>query len=422
MTTSNEVAPDPRPLVTTAFVRLVIGHFLQALGYSSMLLFPMYLDHLGANRGKIGAIMAASAVGGLTFRPIVAWSLDRIGRRVTLWAGTLTVVVSMAMVGFVTTPGPAAYVCRFLFGAGSGALLTAYFTCAADMVPIERRTEGIALFGISGLAPLVINPFSGALGIDAPALRWYFPALAVVVAASLLAVRRLPEPPRAPESKVASYSLRTVMAELTARSLLPTWLATVVFSGLTAVFFAFATVAAEHRGASPPEGLWLTYALGAIAVRLFGGRLPDRIGTRNLVAPALAAYAGAALLVAQARGDAAFLGAGLLGGVGHGYCFPVLTSQVVTRSADRIRGSALSMFTAIWEMSALTLTPLFGRFADETDDAAMFALGAVCAVVGLSVWAAMESAMGGVGEAPTPASAGPRGEREGPEKSNHSNE
>ena len=52
--------------------------------------------------------------------------------------------------------------------------------------------------------------------------------------------------------------------------------------------------------------------------------------------------------------------AGLLAGVAHGYAFPVITSQVVARSPAALTGTALAVFTGLWELSDLILAPTFG--------------------------------------------------------------
>jgi hypothetical protein len=50
----------------------------------------------------------------------------------------------------------------------------------------------------------------------------------------------------------------------------------------------------------------------------------------------------------------------------------------------------LAAFTFTWELSGLVLTPLFGRLADETDDATMLSGAAVFGLVGLAAWAVWE--------------------------------
>ena len=357
-----------------------------------MLLLPLYLVHLGASRTVIGAVMGSAAIGGLALRPLVGWALDRLGRKPTIIAGTLITTVGMALLWFVTELGWMVYVVRVTVGIGTGALFTAYFTLAADIVPASRRTEGIALFGVTGLIPLVVNPVAGELGVAGADLRWFLPLMGLLVLSSLLALAGVPEPRRT--SPAESPRLRAVLKMLTARPLIPVWVATTIFSSLVAVTMAFAAVTAEARGLSRPALLWATYAGGAAFVRLFGARLPDRIGPHNLVAPALASYATGMLVLATAADNMGFLLGGLLCGAGHGYCFPVLTSQVVTRTPEHVRGSALALFTGLWDLTYLLLPPLLGVMADSHGDALIFFVSASGAAVGICLWLILESFWG----------------------------
>ena len=364
------------------------GHLLQGVGYSSMLLLPLYLDHLGATRLTIGLIMSVSAVGALLVRPAVGFALDVVGRKPTLIVGTVILSSGMLMVAGVTDIGPLVYGMRLMVGLGTATLFTAYFTFAADVVPVRRRTEGLALFGISGLVPLLVNPISGWLGVDAPGLRWFLPALGLLVLSSMLFVLPLREVSqvRAPSSVGVGSGLRA----LRHRSLWPVWLATVVFSGMVAVFMAFVTVTAASRGMDNPASVWLTYALGAVCVRLFGATLPERVGPSLLFVPAIGSYIAGVALAAVATGSVGFAVAGLLAGIGHGYCFPILSGQVVTRTPDALRGTAMSMFTAMWDLAKLLVVPVMGLVAHRYGDATMLTAVAAVAVVGAAGWAALE--------------------------------
>jgi len=383
---------DPRrePLFTRSFGLLLGAHFVQALGFSSMLLLPLYLHHLGASLREIGAIVAAANVSGLLVRPGVGWALDRLGRKPTIYAGTGLLVLGMLGVYLVTDLGLVAYADRLLFGVGVAVLSTAYFTLAADLVPLGRRTEGLALFGISGLLPIGPMAFVRDLDVEPADLRLFFPAVGVVIATSLLLVAPVPEPARPARVAADGSALRA----LTRAPLAPTWLATLVFAALVATFFAFATVAAESRGVARPAGLWLPYAGGAIGVRLVGARLPDRLGPRNLVAPAIALYAAGFVVASGAVTGASFALAGLLAGLGHGFCFPVLASQAVSRTPTAHRGAAMAGFTALLGLAELAAPPLLGLVGDAANDAFMFAVAAVGASGLLVGWAALEHALG----------------------------
>ncbi len=390
-----DTSPDSRPLpplVTRPFLSLMGGHFLQALGYASMPLLPLYLAYTGASPAQIGLVMGEAAAGGLLARPLIGWSLDALGRRITLLFGTLAIALGMAGIAAVTEVGPLIHVLRVVFGVGVGALFSGYFTFAADVIPARRRTEGLALFGISGLAPLAINPLVVRMDIEPSQLRWVFPAVAVLVLTSLVPMWRLPE--QRSSGSARDVRPREALRALRHRALWPVWVATAVFSGPVAVFLSFATVAAEQRGMANAGAVWLTYVGGAAFVRLFGGRLPDRLGPSNLVAPAIAAYAVGMLVLAWAEAPAAFLVAGLLGGLGHGYGFPVLVSQVVSRTPQRQRGTAMAMFTGLFDLTALTFNPAFGIAASWIDFGAAFTLAAGTCLIGLVLWVVLEHRVG----------------------------
>lgn len=373
-------------LLTRDFGLLVLAHLLQAIGYASMLLLPVYITALGADRTTIGWVMGAGAIGGLILRPLAGWAIDRFGRRPTIFVGTAALFTGMALIGWVDRVGPLLYTSRVLVGAGAGTLFTAYFAFAADIIPTSRRTEGIALFGVSGLLPLMVNPVADRLSIQPLELQWFLPVVGIIVLVSLLPMLPLKEGPRAPRDKTALPMRAAVLH----RDLWPVWWATIVFAGGVAMFFAFASVTAMDRGIANPKDLWFAYAGAAVLIRLFGAKLPDRLGAHNLIAPALCVYATCFLLMAEAQSSAAFWVAGACGGIGHGYCFPVLAGQVVDRSDASVRGAALACFTGLWEFVAIVFTPLCGAAADAWGDSGMFAGGAALSAVGLVIWLALE--------------------------------
>ncbi len=385
------------PFVTRSFLLLMSGQLLQSIGYSTLPLVPLFLAWLGATRLEIGLAMAVGSLGGLCLRPAVGVALDRIGRRPTLLLGTMLVGLATMMLGVIEGPGLWLYVDRVVFGIGVGCLFTGYFTFAADIVPASRRTEGLALFGIAGLFPLCVNPIATELGLTGAELRWLFPAVGVCILLSMFSLWWIEEPrrPAAPAAEPGVAPSPSGVRELLSPQLWPVWTATLAFSGVVAVFFSYATLAAESRGVPRATWMWFTYAAGAIGVRLFGSRLPDRVGPSNLVAPALACYVMALILVAAAQTFNGLLVVGALAGVGHGYCFPVLMAQVVTRSPVAVRGRALSVFTGLWDVALLVLTPCFGWVGDTWGDAVMFSLAAMCAVGVLLVWSGLEHRWGG---------------------------
>ena len=136
----------------------------------------------------------------------------------------------------------------------------------------------------------------------------------------------------------------------------------------------FASVVGEARGLEHPTSLWFTYVVGALMARLVGAKLPERVGPARLVAPSLCLYGLGVLCCALSPNEAGLLFAGLLSGVAHGYCFPVLTSLTVSAVPSNFRGRALATFTGIWGGAAMLIAPLAGKIADLWGDERMLIL------------------------------------------------
>ncbi len=386
------VDASPTQLWNRAFLHLTAGHALQAVGYTTMLLFPLHLERLNATRSVIGLLTALSGLAGLVSRPFVARGLDLLGARRVIAASTVLLAASIAMAGFVDAIGPLVVCQRILFGVSVGALFTAYFKAAADWIPPASRTRGIALFGLSGILPLLLLPFVEqiARAFDTP-LASIYPVAACVIAVSGLLAWPVRDAPRL--HPPAPFAWRHLLDSVRTPALRPVWIAAATFSGMVSVYMAFSTVAARKAGLEAPAMLWLWYALGSAVVRTVGGGLPDRIGPTRLILPSVAAYLAGLTGLALAEGEVDFALASCVAGVGHGYCFPVLMGLVIARSDEASRANAVATYTAIWGTLELLAPPIFGVIADSAGDGPMFALVAVVGAAGTLRWALAERAL-----------------------------
>ena len=380
-------------LWTRSFCMLTLSHLLGALGYASMLLLPLYLTFLGGTRAEVGLIMSSANLAGLATRPFVGWSLDRFGRRSSLIFGSFITACALASVYFIQRVDYTAYAVRVLFGIGEGFLFTGYFAFAADMIPKSRRTEGLALFGVAGLVPLLVNPIADLGGFQGSELQPFLVAVSILILASGVVIVLMPK------EKIGSaqidvedsiltqtdQSSQSTMSYLLSSHLQPMWWSTIAFAGAVSILMTFASVVSAARGISYPTAIWFTYVAGAVCVRLLGAKLPEKLGPAKLVAPSLALYGLALIIYAFSTQIWGMLIAGILGGIAHGYCFPVLTSLIVSAVDEVYRGRALAMFTGLWGGAAVILAPLAGQIADHWSDSQMLICFG-CALLGTALY------------------------------------
>jgi MFS family permease len=344
-------------LLSRPFVLCFFANLIQGISFNLFLHFPGYLKDLGAGEVQIGLISSIAFVASIAVRPWLGRTMDRRGRRPVVLVGTVANVAACALYLTVHDIGAWIYVIRVVHGLAEAMLFASLFTFAADLVPASRRTEGLALFGVSGMLPISLG---GVLGDYLLAESTYAALFAVAagfaVVALVLALPLHDLPRRSPEAE-PSRTFREVVFQ---RDLVPLWLIGFVFSVALAGVFIFIKPFVMETGYGTVGLFFTSYTAVALALRVFFGWLPDRVGPKRLLFPALACLALGFVLLALADNAREVAGAGLLCGAGHGFTFPILFGMVVTRARDAERGAAMSIFTALFDAGALVGGPLFG--------------------------------------------------------------
>ena len=366
-------APPPKPaLWTRPFALVALANLLVNVAAAFALHLPGFLQSLGAREAEICRIMAVHALAALCVGPLVGRAMDRRGRTVVIRAGTLLFVFATALYLAIDRLSPFVYLVRAIDGVAATLLYASLFTYAADVVPAERRTEGLGLFGASGLLPLGLG---GQLGDLILAHLSYHAMFAVALACGLAGLcaawplREFHPPAHAAEPGAAP---RSVLATLAQRELVPIWIVAFAFFFAMASLMSFFKTYVLATGLGEVGHFFMLYAGIALVLRVFFGWLPDRVGLRRMVLPALGCYALGAIVLAQAQSSAAVLLAALLCGIGHSYGYPVFFSLVVTRARPIERGAAMTTYTCCDWAGFLLSGPIIGLVIERTGYASAF--------------------------------------------------
>jgi MFS family permease len=309
--------------------------------------------------------------------------MDQRGRRPLILFGNALNVVALGLYLTVEQIDGWVYAIRIVHGLSEAILFTVLFTFAADWVPERRRTQGLALFGVAGMLPIAL---AGVLG-DVILNRWDFDVFFVVAVgfalASLLLSLPLHDAPHLSEQPPA----RGFLESITGIHLLPLWWITFVFSFVLTAYFTFLKTFVNETGVGSVGLFFAFYAGTSVALRLTFGWVPDRVGPKRALGPAMLFLAAGLVVLAGATTDAAVATAGMLCGVGHGYTFPILYALTVTRARVAERGAAMAVYTGLFDVGTLVGGPLLGVtirwFSYET----MFLSAAAFVVIGLGLFA-----------------------------------
>ncbi|MFO0586922.1 MAG: MFS transporter [Polyangiaceae bacterium] len=383
--------PAKEPLLTGPFVLAACSHFLHALAFNLYLHLSGFLKTLGGNEDQIGLIFGVMGASAILARPPMGRIMDQRGRRALILAGGVLNLLTCLTYTTVHSVGAWATSVRVVHGIAEAMLFTSLFAFASDIVPASRRFEGIALFGVSGMLPISIGSVLGDLilkhgAADGTGYRTLFLTSAALAGTALVLSLPLKEPPHA----LGDEPARGMWAAIKQPNLIPLWFGGVAFATcLAAPFTFFATfVMTEKIGST---GLYFScYSLAAITLRIFFGKVPERVGPKRVLLPAMMLVGVGQATLAMAGSDVGIAIAGILSGMGHGYTFPIQLGLLVSRARAAERGAALAIFTALFDAGSMLGNPLFGHLVPVLGYRATFATSAVMMVVGTGVFAWMD--------------------------------
>ncbi len=375
-------------LFTRPFLLVSIANFTSGMAYALFLHFSGYLAELGASDTQIGLIYAATAVASISIRPLLGTVMDRYGRVPVILAGNVLNIIFVLLYLTVSTLGPWVYFVRIGHGVAEAMLFASFFTYGADVVPASRRTEGIALFGVSGLLPIGVAGVLGDFVLSISGFRELFLTAAGFAIITLLLSLPLPErrPKLEPGEKPRGF-WRIVVD----RNLLPIWWMIGSFSTALTAYFVFIRRYVDDTGVGSVGLFFSTYVAVAILERIFFGWLPDRIGRKRVLYPSLVVLIAGFFVLAGAGSWVGVAIAGGLAGAGHGFVFPILTTLMVDRAPDADRGSAMSFYTALFDVGTLIGGPIMGAIIDTAGWGPMYVTAGAALGVATVIFARWDS-------------------------------
>jgi MFS family permease len=376
-------------LFTRAFVLCSLANLAQSWSFNLFLHVPGFFNELGASEVVIGLLFGVTGVTAIAARPAIGRAMDTRGRRGVILVGQFVSLLAVASYLSVDSIGPWIVCIRVLHGVGEGMLFTSLFTYGADCVPAARRTQGLALFGVSGMLPIALGASLGDEILARSGYQALFLASLLFAAVSLLLSLPLRDVHRRPGAELEPS--RGFRAALTQRDLLPLWWIGAIFAIALASVFTFLKRYVDETGFGTVSGFFNGYTAVALLLRVFFGWLPDRVGPMRVLLPALASLAAAFVLLALADGALEVALAGLLFGAGHGFTFPILFGIVVTRAGEADRGSAMGILTGLFDLGVVLGGPFFGSLITAFGFSTAFAAAAAIVAAGTLVFVAWDA-------------------------------
>ena len=365
------------------FILNILATFIFMLNFTAFHLLPLLVKSLGGTEADIGLIAATGWIASFVFTPISGTLVGRWGGKRMLLCGVISLTLGGAGFLLVGRIGPLIYLLRVFQGVGLAVALTAGYTLVAAFSPAARRGEGYGIHMVFTLLPHAIGPWAGETAIRAGGFQALLLLAAGFGVLSLLFGAMLRSPEGAWEQNSAtSYSALTFRREI--------WpvMGTILLLGSSfGSVQAFIPTYIKSRGIETVSFFFVTYTIVAVFVRIFLGRLSDRLGRRRIILPSLLGMMFVVSLLAVASQATVFTAAAILFGFSQGLSLPTLGALLVDRVEAVDRGRILGLYTGFFHLGIFLNTSSMGFVAAKFGYPSLYGLTAVAATAGVILFA-----------------------------------
>lgn len=371
---------ERRPtLLTPAFLAVLVSTlaYFIAVGATLPLLSLFVKGPLGGDSVAVGFASGSFAVSAIVLRPFMGRLGDRRGRRLLIVGGAALGGLSLA--GYALAESLWVLVpMRLIGGIGEAAFFTGAATATADMAPEERRGEAVSFFSLGLYAGIAIGPLLGEWILDGTHFTrvWLIAGGGLMVSA-LLGIR-------VPDTRPEGVAGEEQGGLINRAGLVPGFVIAASVWGF-AGFESFVPLYARDLALDGSRFVFLTYALVILAVRLFGARIPDRVGPRRTATVSLATSAVGLVLMTVLGTPVGLYTGTVVFALGQSLAFPALMSLAVAAAPAAQRGSVIGTFTAFVDLGFGIGPVTAGAVVAMTSNRGAFAAGAVAAVIGLAI-------------------------------------
>lgn len=350
--------------------------------YILMATLPVFImDNLKGSENQIGLAVTAFLVSAVLCRPITGKLVDDIGGKRILVFSLLLFAVSTVLYLAVNNTGVLLGL-RFLHGIGFGMATTATGALVTDIIPDERRGEGMGYYSMFMSLAMVFGPFLGLSIIGGGNFAVLFILCSVFSVFSLLFAVLIKIPLKAEAVKSPgqkSMKLKDVIE--------PSAVSISVTAGMLAFAYggilSFISVYAANLGLKEIASyFFVVYAAVIILSRPFTGRLFDRAGENIIIYPGIILFFVGLILLSQADSAFGLLLSGAVIGLGYGALVPSFQTIAIKNAPPHRRGSATATFFTFFDTGIGIGSTALGLIATSYGYQNMYVSSAI--IVGLA--------------------------------------
>lgn len=333
-------------LCSKDFILTSVSNFLMCFAFYLIgTTMPFYIgEHFGTSESETGLILASYIIATLLVRPFSGFIVDSFSRKKVyiiayfffvfvyfgyMWASTIVLFV----------------IARMMHGAVWSVITTSSSTIAIDVIPSERRGEGIGFFGLTTTLAMAIGPFIGLYLYENYVFEYNFYSTIIFGIIGLLTALLIKVPVKPFKEKSVISLDRFIL-----KPALPIGINLLFIAVCYGMLFTYAAKYGMSLGVESIGLFFLFMAIGMASTRFFAGKLLDKGYVNQLMIASLIIISISFLVFGLATDPVLYFGAALFIGLGYGIASPTFQTMFVNLGTNDQRGTANSTFFTFYDL------------------------------------------------------------------------
>ncbi|WP_143833264.1 MFS transporter [Oceanobacillus timonensis] len=321
-----------------------INFLLTLVFYLLVVVMGVYAaEEFNASASQSGLVVGIFIVGALIGRLFIGRYINKLGQKTTLFIGVIIFILATSLyffnfgIGFLL-------INRFIHGIGLGFGSTATGTIVAQIIPAERKGEGIGYYSMSATLSTALGPFVGLYMSQHTSMQGIFTlCLAIAVISFLTAF--FVKIPVVHETESEKEEKGFQISHYVEPKAVPIAIITLILALCYSSVLSFLnSYAIELDLVSVASVFFLVYSIAVLLSRPFTGRLIDLKGANIVMYPAFVLFTIGMILLGFAHSGFTLLLAGVLIGLGFGNMQSCTQAIAIKMTPTHRMGLATSTF------------------------------------------------------------------------------
>ncbi|WP_338779959.1 MFS transporter [Metabacillus sp. FJAT-52054] len=373
------------PIWTKSFIsNFLINFFIFLTFYALLTALPIYvLEDLNKTNAEAGLVITVFMLSAILVRPVWGKVLERFGKKLCLVIGMILFMLTTVVYIWVDQ-FTGLLILRFIHGISFSLITTATGAIAADIIPKERRGEGLGYHAMSMNLAVVFGPFLSLTLLQFTTFTVLFMIFSVIAAAGvifsfLIKIEHIKVPAR-----------KFTASDLFEKSVIPIAL----IGGLVAFSYSgiisFISIYAKSIGLSGTASyFFVVFAVVMLLSRPFVGRLFDRRGAAVVMIPSFIVFAAGMLMLSFTDTSWMLLVSGALIGLGYGSLVPCFQTLAIQKAHPARSGHATSTFFTFFDIGIAFGSYILGMLAANLGLSSLYLYASGLIIVTLLIFTAV---------------------------------